>query len=89
MLRTFDELIDPYTHTWDEDLIQEVFLQVDAERILRIPLSEHLTEDFFAWHRTETFSFSIRSAYYVKWEHQFGAKTRRGDGHGSSQTNTV
>ena len=44
-----NDLIDPVTGTWDEMLIRDIFLDVDAERILKIPLSKHLTEDFVAW----------------------------------------
>lgn len=48
-----------------------------------------MTEDFVAWQYTKSFSFSVRSAYYVEWEHQFGAQTRRGDGQGSMNANPV
>ena len=27
-----------------------------------------------AWHKTKIYVFSVRSAYYFEWEHQFGAK---------------
>jgi hypothetical protein len=37
LLQTVDNLIDPYTHKWDETLIRETFLAIDAESILRIP----------------------------------------------------
>jgi hypothetical protein len=43
-----DQLIDPMTSLWDEELVRFLFLPVDAERILRIPLSPRLTEDFIA-----------------------------------------
>ena len=72
LLRTIAELINPHTGLWDEDLVREIFVPIDAEHIRRIPLSEHLTEDFVAWHYTKTFTFWVRSAYY--WEHQIGAK---------------
>jgi hypothetical protein len=48
-----------------------------------IPLSRYLTEDFVPWHKTKNHIFSVRSAYYREWYHQFGARTRRGDGHGA------
>lgn len=48
-----------------------------------------MTEDFVAWQYTKSYSFSVRSAYYVEWEHQFGAQTRRGDGQGTMNTNPV
>lgn len=74
LLRTLDELIDPNTRTWDEELIRSIFLPVDSERILRIPLSEHLTDDFVAWHKTKSFVFTFRSAYYTEWDHQFDSR---------------
>jgi hypothetical protein len=64
-------------------------LAVDAECILRIPLSEYQTDDFIPWHKSKKFIFSVRSAYYVEWEHQFGARVRRRDGQGSSLVNPV
>ena len=66
LLRTLDELIDPNTRTWDEELIRSIFLPVDSERILRIPLSEHLTDDFGVWHKTKSFVFTVGSAYYTE-----------------------
>jgi hypothetical protein len=58
------------------DLKGKLLELYDVERILKIPLSEQLIEDFIAWHYTKTYTFSVRSAYYLEWEHQFGAKTR-------------
>jgi hypothetical protein len=89
LVHTVDELISPINGTWDEDLIWSIFLPVDAEKILVIPLSSHLTDDFVAWHKTKNHIFSVRSAYYTEWDHQFGARTRRGDGQGASRLNAV
>jgi hypothetical protein len=89
LLHTVDELINPVTGMWDEQLIRENFLQIDVERILKIPLSVHLNEDFVAWHKTNSHTFSVRSAYFLEWEHQFGTRTRREDGQGSSRINPV
>lgn len=74
LLRTVDELMIPGTASWDEALIRSIFLPLDAERIINIPLSENATGDFVAWNRTKSFSFIVRSAYYVEWEHQFGSR---------------
>lgn len=81
------ELINPVTGLWDEALIRENFLQVDAENILTIPISEHMTEDFVAWHKTKTYTFSVRSAYYTEWEHQFSNRIQRRDRQGSVGNN--
>jgi hypothetical protein len=70
-------------------LIQSVFLPVDVERVLTIPLSAHLTYDFVAWHKSKSCTFYVRSAYYVEWEHQFGSNVCRRDGQGNSCANPV
>lgn len=59
-------MIDLATNTWDEVLIRDNFIPIDAEGILKIPLSEHMQEDFVAWHKTKIYSFSVRSAYYIE-----------------------
>ena len=88
-MRTVDELIDQHNGSWDEQLIRDIFLPIDANNILAIPLSPHLQEDFVAWHKTKNFLFSVRSAYHIEWDHQFGARTRREDGQGSAEPNPV
>ena len=89
ILRTVDELIDPHTHDWDEQLVRNIFNPVDAARILCIPLNENMTEDFVAWHLSKTYTFTVRSAYYAQWTHTFGHKINRTDGQGSSRPNPV
>lgn len=60
-------------------------IPLDAERILKIPLNVKVMEYFVAWNLT----FTVRSAYYCEWNHQFGLKLRRGDGQGASTTNRM
>jgi hypothetical protein len=60
-----DEFVNPYTSTWDHSLIRGLLLPLDAERIMRIPLSEDLTNDFVACHRNKSHCFTVCSAYYV------------------------
>ena len=43
LLKTVDELIDPETHCWDEQLIRDIFNPIDVSRILCIPLNENMT----------------------------------------------
>ena len=59
ILSKVDELINPYTGQWDEDLIRDVFSPVDVHRILQIPLNYHLTKDFVAWNYTRSGTFSV------------------------------
>ena len=89
MLSKVDELINPYTGQWDEDLIHDVFSPLDVHRILQIPLNYHLTEDFVAWNYTRSGTFSVRSAYHKEFEHQHGAQWVRADGQGTENINPV
>lgn len=38
LLTRVSELIDPVSHTWDEELVRQTFMDTDAKAILRIPL---------------------------------------------------
>jgi hypothetical protein len=48
LLRTVDELINPDTMQWDEVLLNDTFHPFDVARILWIPLSMNMDEDFVA-----------------------------------------
>ena len=84
-----EDLIDPATHSWDEALIRSIFLPIDMERILKIPLSKHLLEDFVAWHYNKTGFFSVKTAYHMEWDHQHGRKLRQTNSVLSSSTSPV
>lgn len=89
LLSKVEELIDPHSGKWDEALIRSIFSPVDVDRILRIPLNTQLVEDFVAWNFTKSFTFTVRSAYYVEWQHQHGTQIRGIDGQGTSTVNPV
>jgi ribonuclease HI len=74
LLTRVSDLIDPYTNTWDEELLRQTFWLVDVKRILAIPLSNNGMEDFVSWNLTKTGIFSVRSAYHAEWESRFGHK---------------
>jgi hypothetical protein len=88
LLKYVNELIDPVTGQWDEDLVRTNFWSIDVERIMRIPLSDTM-EDFIAWHYTKIGFFSVRSTYHVEWDHQHGRKLQRTTGIGSTDINPV
>ena len=83
------DIIDPHTSQWDEALIQSVFSPVDVSRILQIPLQVEFTEDLVAWQFTKSGTFSVRSAYYVEFDHQFGRHYREVNSPGNAQLNGV
>lgn len=89
LLRTVDELIDPLTGQWDIDILESIFNPLEVRRVLQIPISPNLEDDFISWHKTKSFNFSVRSAYYLEWEHQHGRSGRRYDGEGPARRNPV
>jgi hypothetical protein len=72
------DLIDPITNSWDEELIGEIFWNVDKHRILAIPLPSHDREDFVGWSLTKSGTFSVRTAYHAEWESRFGPRVNGG-----------
>jgi hypothetical protein len=59
-----EELINPITGLWDEQLVKEIFWEEDATIILAFPIFEG-TENSLAWHYDKKGLFSVRSAYRV------------------------
>ena len=59
------ELIHTERKSWKEEVIRQLFLPVDAETILGIPLSIRLPGDRIIWAETNNGYFTIRSAYKV------------------------
>ena len=62
LLTKLNELINPVTGEWDEQLIHDLFWPKDAAEILRIPIDEQM-EDWPAWHFDAKGLFSVKSAY--------------------------
>jgi hypothetical protein len=54
------------------ELVNQTLWEVDARRVPALPLSSHNMDNFVAWHLTKTGTFSVRSAYYIEWESQYG-----------------
>lgn len=56
-------LINPISKVWNPQLVSQLFLPFEQERILSIPLSNRLPEDFFCWDSERNGKYSVRSAY--------------------------
>ena len=61
-LTKVNELINPVTGEWDEQLIHDLFWPKDAAEILRIPIDEQM-EDWPAWHFDAKGLFFVKSTY--------------------------
>ena len=58
-------LIDENSKWWKPDLVKALFLQFEANEILKIPLNHSLPEDSLIWLGNRKGSFTVKSAYYV------------------------
>ncbi len=58
------QLIDPDTHSWNRQLIQEKFEPQDASAILAIQLNATTRPDRLCWQTTKTNLFTVWSAYH-------------------------
>jgi hypothetical protein len=83
------ELINPYTGTWDEDILNNLFNYMDVRRILWIPLHSHGFDDFIARGATKHGRYTARSGYYLQWRNQFGPSAGQLALPGSSVINPV
>jgi hypothetical protein len=54
VLSEVEDLVNPTTGRWDEDLIIENFKGVYVNNILQIPLPNYGKPDFVAWHSNKT-----------------------------------
>ena len=57
------ELIDHTSSSWYEQRVRSVFIPMDDEAILKIPLCMHQVDDFWAWGEEVKGNFTVRSRY--------------------------
>ncbi|KAA3474993.1 reverse transcriptase [Gossypium australe] len=62
-LENIVDLFESNVRKWDEDLVRNTFTARVAEKILSIPLSRNLHEDFVIWQEEPTGEFSVRSGH--------------------------
>lgn len=89
LLQTVQDLIDPISGLWDEQLISENFWPVDAAKILHIPLLAHGQSDFIAWTFTKSGCFTVNSAYREAWKSEYRTRAHLNDGEGRMDTHPV
>lgn len=62
---TVSELVDPTTGWWNHALVDELFLDFEAETIKKIPLTPSGPEDKLIWVGNNAGHFTVTSAYRV------------------------
>ena len=82
LLTYVDDLINPITGNWDEELIKHTFWENDAVVILPLPVFEG-REKTLAWHYDKRGMFSVQGAYKMCHDDiSFGARVTRGGAQG-------
>lgn len=69
VLSRVQELIDPATGGWDDELVRQTFWPQDVDIVLSTPV-HHDLEDLVAWHYDNIGNFSVKSAYRVQRDHE-------------------
>lgn len=59
------DLIDPIAGTWDRDMVEGHFWQVDCNRIFSVPIGAPSVDDHLIWHYEKHGRFSVRSCYHL------------------------
>ena len=59
------DLIDNDRGCWKTQLVRQLFLPMDADQILRLPLCRSWPMDKIIWHFTPSGTFSVKSAYHL------------------------
>ncbi|XP_040367431.1 uncharacterized protein LOC121050669 [Rosa chinensis] len=60
-----NDLIDAELHEWLEDVVVEMFSDMEAEIITKIPISLRALDDRLVWHFTPKGIFTVKSCYHV------------------------
>lgn len=58
-------LIDPITSAWNIRLIEQLFLPLERDRILTVPLRSRMPDDMLCWDLEKNGDYSVRSAYTI------------------------
>jgi hypothetical protein len=80
---TVSFLIDESTSLWNADVIQSIFTEETASKILQVPLSRYGGDDFASWPHAKFGIYTVRSAYNLARSESFFA-TQSSSGRGLS-----
>lgn len=62
-LEKVSDLLLPAMEAWDAQLVRGIFLPIDAEVIMKIPICTRNTKDFWAWNPDKKGMFTVSSTY--------------------------
>jgi hypothetical protein len=73
------DLLDANTN-WNEQLVRQIFLPMDADAILSIRTSRQGEDDFLAWHLEKSGIFTVKTAYRLAIENKLNSKNSNASG---------
>lgn len=72
-------MIDPIRKCWRMDVLREVFLPINVERICNIPLSSRLPNDEMYWSGSSDGVYRVSDAYKLAIKENFASSSRGHD----------
>jgi hypothetical protein len=83
--QTVDTLILDGSRSWDTDLIETLFSEEVAAKIVQIPISRFGDDDFLSWPNTRFGSYTVRSGYNLARSEMFSLhRSKAGSGFSST-----
>jgi hypothetical protein len=81
---TVQELMDVHSNSWDDNLINQLFLPIEAQKILQIPIMDKAYNDVLTWPGTLDGNYTVKTGYQaiMEWENN---KTRDSPSTSASQ----
>jgi hypothetical protein len=78
---TVDILLNEDRSAWDVDVVRTIFEEEVAQKILQLPVSKRVGEDFVSWPFTKFGDYTVRSAYHLARHDKFYVeRSKRGGG---------
>jgi hypothetical protein len=83
------QLLLPESQVWNEELVEKVCYNHDAEWILKQKLPSNSCDDFVAWHYEKSGIFSVKSVYRLAYNLSKGTRWKPRNSHSLDNTRNI
>jgi hypothetical protein len=70
-LEKVSDIINPSSNNWDSQIISQIFIPMEADRITQIPIPNPMEDDIISWQGTNDGTYTVKSGYnaQIEWEY--------------------
>jgi hypothetical protein len=70
-LKTVKDIINPSTNSWDNQIISQTFIPIEAKQIIQTPIPTTMEEDIISWQGTSDGIYTVKSGYnaQIEWDY--------------------